>query len=108
MKIHYLIQWLHEIGEKMFEIKWETKVERNEEGIKNALSNILEKMVYQNGCTKCQGKNLTVYVNAINRNSIDGYFYCHDCNTKGNVSVDHDFYDKMDEIEKKFQDMFRK
>ena len=91
----------------MFEIKWETKVERNNEGIKSALSNALEKAVLLNGCTKCHGKNLTVYVNAIERNSVDGYFYCHDCKAKGNVTVTHDIYDKMGEIENKFKNIFR-
>jgi len=91
----------------MFEIKWEGKVERNDEGIKSALSNALETAVLQNGCTKCHGKNLTVYVNAIERNSIDGYFYCHDCNVKGDVHVSHDIYDNMDKIENQFKDMLR-
>jgi len=91
----------------MFEINLEGRVERNEEEIKNVLSNALEQTVLKNGCTKCQGKNLTVFVNAIERNSIEGYFYCHDCKMKGNIRVAHDIYDKMDEIETKFKDMFR-
>lgn len=91
----------------MFEIKWDSKIERKDEGIKSALSNILEAAVLQNGCTNCRGKNLTVYVNAIERNSIDGYFYCHDCKGKGDVRVNHDIYNKMDEIETQFKEMLR-
>ena len=91
----------------MIQIKYKVKIERYNDKIKEMLSEIIEKVVYENGCTSCHGKNLTVYVNEIGRKNIDGYFYCHDCEDKGNIDVQHNIFDTLDDIEKKFKEIFR-
>ena len=91
----------------MIQIKFEVETKRYDDKIRKALSEIVEKAVDENGCTKCHGKNLTVYINEIGRKSIDGYFYCHDCEDKGNIHFSHDIFDVLDDIEKKFKGIFR-
>jgi hypothetical protein len=44
----------------MIQIKFQVKTERYDDNIKKALSEIVEKAATENGCTRCQGKNLTV------------------------------------------------
>lgn len=91
----------------MIQIKFEVETKRYDDKIRKALSEIVEKAVNENGCTRCHGKNLTVYINEIGRKNIDGYFYCHDCEDKGNIHFSHDLFDVLDDIEKKFKDVFR-
>ena len=91
----------------MIQIKFEVQTKLYDDKIKKALSEIVEKAVNENGCTRCQGKNLTIYINEIGNKNIDGYFYCHDCEEKGNVRVSHDIFDVLNDIENNFKNIFK-
>ena len=91
----------------MIEVKIEVKTKRHDDKVKKMLAETVEKVMMENGCSECHGKNLTVYINEIGRKSVDGLFYCHDCEKKGMIHVEHDIFDALDKIDKKFDGIFK-
>lgn len=85
----------------MFKPNPNFKMEINKKALEENLTNMLEKYVYENGCTLCKGKNLTVYVNECTDTYIDGYAYCHDCNEKIPAHLDIDIKGEMEKNVKK-------
>lgn len=92
----------------MFKVNPNFKLQRNQEGIENFLSEILEKVAYENGCSFCNGKNLAVYINEFTGTYVDGYLYCHDCNAKSHVRVDIDIDGEIRKIENEMKKMFKR
>lgn len=92
----------------MFKPNPNFKIEVNREALGTSFSEILEKFAYENGCSLCKGKNLTVYVNEFTGTYVDGYAYCHDCNEKIPVHVDIDIDGKMRKIENEMKKMLKR
>lgn len=90
----------------MFKPNPNFKIELNKEALEKTLTNILEKVVYENGCTKCKGKNLTVYVNEFTGTYVEGYAYCHDCNEKIPAHVNIDIEGEMKKLENALKKAF--
>ncbi|WP_440944974.1 hypothetical protein ACSAZL_12500 [Methanosarcina sp. T3] len=92
----------------MFKPNPNFKSEIDEETLEKILTNILEKVVYENGCTLCKGKNLTVYVNEFTGTYVDGYAYCHNCNEKISAHVNIDIEGEMEKIETELKKVFER
>jgi hypothetical protein len=92
----------------MFKSNPNFKIEINQKALGNFFSEALEKVAYENGCSLCKGKNLTVYVNESTGTYVDGYAYCHDCNEKLPVHVNIDIDGKMRKIENEMKKMFKR
>lgn len=82
-------------------IKWNTKK------IEDVLTLLIQKMFEKKECPKCGGHNLTVYINQIERNTIEGVYYCHDCNFDGSFTVNHEIFAQLEATEKELKKMFR-
>ncbi|WP_440955083.1 hypothetical protein ACSAZK_16310 [Methanosarcina sp. Mfa9] len=92
----------------MFELKYNITFEKNEENIKEFLSEALEKGAYECGCPHCNGKNITIYVNEFTKNYVEGYSYCHDCNMKTNIHLDHNIYGELNKLESEILKMLKR
>ncbi|MCO5382917.1 MAG: hypothetical protein NHB15_13205 [Methanosarcina barkeri] len=92
----------------MFKPNPNFKIEINQKTLGNFFSEKLEKVAYENGCSLCKGKNLTVYVNESTDTYVDGYAYCHDCNEKLLVHVNIDIDREVRKIENEMKKMFKR
>lgn len=92
----------------MFKPNPNFKIEIDQKALSDFHSDALEKIAYENGCTLCKGKNLTVYVNESTGTYVDGYAYCHDCNEKIPVHLDIDIEGGMKKMENDIKGMFKR
>ena len=85
-----------------------TKFRIDPRQLEDPLSNLAEQAVLQHGCQHCQSRNLTVYINEVERTEIRGLYYCHDCNRDGTFTAQHNLIDTYEEIGRRIQDALKK
>lgn len=76
--------------------------------LEGLLSNLAEEAAQQQGCQHCQGRNLTVYVDEVERTEIRGLYYCHDCNQEEPFTAQHNIIDIYESAIQSFQKDLRK
>jgi len=91
----------------IMEIRFDLKSERNDEKINELIEKSMNDVMERNGCGYCGGRNIVVYVNGIERDTASGYYYCHDCNQKGDISVKHDIFQTLDNVENTFKKLLK-
>lgn len=96
-----------EIAGLIMEIRSDLKSERNDEKVNELIEKSMIDVMERNGCGYCGGRNIIVYVNGIERDSASGYYYCHDCNQKGDISVKHDIFQTLDNVENEFKKLIK-
>lgn len=97
----------------MFKVEIKSSVNLNKFSIdpkelEGPITSVVEAAVQSEGCQHCHGKNLTVYINEVERTVIRGLYYCHDCNQEGPFILQHNVIDQVEAIVKNFQNEMKK